>query len=390
MFTSKEVRNFESEFADYIGAKHVIFVNSCTTALLSCLLAIDIRAEMMVAVPDYTYIGSCMPVITIGAIPVIVDIDPLTQSICPKSLREAFSQYDIRAVIHPHLFGRSSLANEISSICKDNGAAYISDCAQLLGDRGQTEMLTEFGPTCFSFGESKILRIGEGGAVATNDDSFAERVRQARHEGETWLRVGASRHGELCITANDVISGLASTSLGLNFRPMAIAGAIGRAMLPEVPARLNRCKENADILSAEMKHMGCFDADRGGRRTWWTYPVLIKEGHFSRDVFLAALLAEGVPVGVHFPRLISSHPIVSSRFRSTAECRKGAKAFSDLHFVLPIYPTLQPYHMKLITKCIAKVISSSALYGGRIEQKAQSYLNRVEVKDLCDGLFLFV
>jgi len=113
-----------------------------------------------------------------------------------------------------HLFGAMGNAKAVHEICERNGAILIHDCAQFLGDQTATSSLCRQGPCCFSLGESKILRVGEGGVIATNDWEFAEKVRLIRHEGELWLRQGQSRVTGGNQPARILLDGLATFGLG--------------------------------------------------------------------------------------------------------------------------------------------------------------------------------
>ena len=391
MFTSDEVSLFESEFADFVGAKHAIMVNSCTTAIVASLVAVGVRAGDRVAVPAYTYIGSAMPILAIGAIPVPIDIDPENQSMDPEELAAVFNQFSIRAVIHVHLFGQSAYIEEIVALCRQNGAAYIADCAQLLGNRPVTALLAQQGTACFSFGDSKLLRIGEGGAIATNSDELAERLRRVRHEGEQWTRLGASRLAGLKPVPYDVINGLASVQLGLNFRPLAVAAAIGRAMLQELPSRLDVIRNNALMLSDMLEGCEWLECPAPTGRTGWTYPVRVVDHFLHRDVWLAALLAEKVPAGVHFPLLIPEHPAVNAALENRNVHFPGATRFAETHFVLPIYPGVESIHIRRMGDAIHRIGSHVQLLQSEEGHKhATDLLNGRGIEELCSGLFLFL
>ncbi|WP_255176118.1 DegT/DnrJ/EryC1/StrS family aminotransferase [Bordetella genomosp. 5] len=391
MFTSDEVSAFETEFAQFVGAKHTVLVNSCTTAILASLMASGIGPGDHVAVPGYTYIGTCMPVLALGAHPVLIDIDPTTQSMDPRSLAQAFEQYSIRAVVQAHLFGLCSGAAEIVELCGRHNAVYIADNAQLLGERGITSTLAEYGATCFSFGESKLLRLGEGGAIATNSDALAERLRLARHEGEQWTRLNSSRLVGTQPTTNDLIEHLSSVQAGLNFRPFSVAAAIGRVMLRELPERLQKLSANAAVFNGLLGGHSCLKLPAEGVRTWWTYPLCVDPKHIERNVALAALLAEGIPVGVHFPRLISEHPTVKERARIGPSGLMGATQFSKTHLVLPIYPSLDTKDIETMCAAVSKVlVNGNDLKSELARARAEHLLKTRPISELCDGLFIFL
>jgi perosamine synthetase len=388
MFTSGEVAAFERELAAAVGAEHAILLNSCTTAIHACLLALGVGPKDRVAVPAYTYVGTCLPAAAVGAELVFVDIDPRTQSLAAADLERALDAGPVRAVIQAHLFGAAYGAGAVTRLCRERGIFYIADCAQFIGDREATAGLLVDGPCCFSFGESKTLRIGEGGAVATNSAELADRVRQARHEGEIWLRQGTSRLGGEPPAPRDVLQGLASVRIGLNYRPPALMAALARVQLRELPAALARTEANAQRLLAALAGLPGLTLP-APRNLWWTFPVLV-ESPFERDVLLAALLAEGIPAGVHFPRLMNEHPTLCQAASNGGSAFPGAELFACGHLVLPVFPALGPEHMDCIAAGVRKVLAADADGRAAMAQPAADLLENARVAELCSGLFIYL
>lgn len=390
MFTSEHIEKFENEFADYIGARHAILVNSCTTALMASLASIGVGNGCKVVVPAYTYIGTALPARMLGAKIEWVDIGQNTHGISPDSLREKLSEMKIDAILYPLLFGASDNFQEIIEISKSHSVPIVFDCAQFLGQQKVTKTMTEAGICCFSFGESKILRIGEGGAIATNSDELAERVRLFRHEGEAWLGERQSRVSLDVITPEDVLRNLASKSVGTNLRPSAMAAAIGRTQLSDIDAFLAATHHNAKVLRTELKNIASLNLPHDNNRIWWTFPILINDSEIDRDTLLAALLAEGIPVGVHFPRLLPDHPIFKSDEKTVELNFVNAKKFSEKHFVLPIYPRCNDRHMREIANCVRVVIESAEIRTKQAKENALTFLEKHTMTELSAGLYMFM
>jgi dTDP-4-amino-4,6-dideoxygalactose transaminase len=289
-------------------------------------------------------------------------------------------------VIQAHLFGRDG-GMEVAKLCRDRGVLYIADCAQLVREEVLAD-LCRCGPCCFSFGESKTIRIGEGGAVATNSSEFAERVRLVRHEGETWLRHGTSRLVGEPPSPRDVLEGLASVRVGLNYRPSALLAALARIQLQELPITLARTRDNAERLLK-----GLFGLPKltlpAKRSSWWTFPILV-EHPLERDVFLAALLAEGIPVGVHFPRLMSDHPVLRQVSQKSGQVFPNAELFARQHLVLPIFTGLGPVHMDRIADGVRKVLKASEKDLTAMREPAELFLSNRRIEELSSGLFFYL
>lgn len=389
MFTSPDVQEFEERLSEAVGATETTFVNSGTSAIHAALLSLDLPPRPRVGVPAYTYVGTCTPVSAIGGEPVFLDVEGTTLSLDPDALdREVRASGALDAVVMAHLFGAAGRAADVARLCSEHGTALVHDCAQLFGNRRATSALAFTGPCCFSFGESKILRLGEGGAVATNSPALAQRVRMARHQGEAWLGDNASRSSDQDRSAFDALARLCSIRVGLNFRPPAITASVGLARLRRMPDELEARSRNATLLLAALEGSAYLRPLNTTPDVWWTLPVLVADG-LDRNVILAALLAEGVPAGVHFPRLIPEHPLYSG----TGQQRDhfpNAEAFSRRHLVLPIYPALGVSDIEAIVSALQKVGEHLSMLGAAGAGVADRFLRGAVLEELCQGIFYFL
>lgn len=390
MFTSPEIELFEREFAEFVGARHAVLVNSCTTAILASLYALGLGSGDIVAVPAFTYVGSAMPLAEIAAKACWLDVDPLTGNATPGELRNRARETDLRGTVLPFLFGFGGQAKELAATCQELRTAAVFDCAQFLGDREVTACLADAGPCCFSFGDSKILRIGEGGAVATNSDTVAERVRRFRHEGESWLREDVSRVSLSEVTPDHVLHGLASTQRGLNLRPLALAAVLGRVQLEALPQVLDVTARHARVYDDALADLEPVSTP-ASRSVWWTYPCVLGDD-LNRETVLAALLAEGIPCGVHFPRLLPEHPALEGLGvpETSVETLIGAARFARNHIVLPIYPSLDDRTMKVLSAAVRDVLTDDRLVSPAADEAAADLLRRAHMRSLSSGLYMFL
>ena len=394
MFTSPEIELFEEEFAELVGAKYSIFVNSCTNAILSSLYALDLPIKPNIIAPAYTYIGTCMPLAFIDAMPIFVDIDPISQSVNTESFEKAVAKHHVDAAILPKLFGKAiDFDEKIINICKKKNISIIYDCAQFLGSNDFTKKYIEAGACCFSFGESKLLRIGEGGAICTNSDKFAERVRTFRHEGEKWIFQNTSRVSGWRPKLRDAVYGLSSVQKGLNCRPLAIAASIGRQKIAEFQNDISKFKTNAGILRAHLSGIDQLSLPSDEVQTWWSFPILINSPYINRDVLLASLIAEGIPAGVHFPKLIPENTIFTSVCKTwdsgLNELFPEASKFSANHIVLPIYPALEKDHIIDIADCLKTLLSNPILNSEEAYLASSKIFDTTTISELCSGLYMF-
>ena len=179
-----EVEALEHEIATYTGCKYGIGMSSGTDALLVALMAIDIRPGDEVITTPYTFFATAGSIARLGAVPVFVDIDPLTFNINPNAIASKITPRT-RAIVPVHLYGQMADMDPIMEIAQRHGLVVIEDAAQAIGSEYKGRRAGSIGHMgCFSFFPSKNLGgFGDGGMVTTNDAALAERIRLLRGHG---------------------------------------------------------------------------------------------------------------------------------------------------------------------------------------------------------------
>tara|TARA_R110002111_G_scaffold164386_3_gene230589 strand:- start:49571 stop:50695 length:1125 start_codon:yes stop_codon:yes gene_type:complete len=186
-----EVEAFEHEVASYLGAKHVISVNSGTDALIISLRSIGIGPGDEVITTPFTFVATAEAICTVGATPIFADINPVTFNIDPKLITPAITPRT-KAILPVHLFGLACEMDEICGIAQKNSLAIIEDTAQSFGGRYKGRSLGTIGDVgAFSLFPTKNLgAFGDGGLIATNQDDIADLARKIRsHGGKDKYRV---------------------------------------------------------------------------------------------------------------------------------------------------------------------------------------------------------
>ena len=180
----QEVSAFESEFAKYLGAKHCIGVANGLDALILAIEALDLPKGSDVLVASNTYIATILAIIRAGHQPVLVEPELETFNIDPAMLAGSMTS-NTRAICVTHLFGKSCRMDAICVFAQEHGLKIVEDCAQSHGAKLAGQMTGTFGDAgCFSFYPTKNLgAIGDAGAVVTNDDALADRLRHTRNYG---------------------------------------------------------------------------------------------------------------------------------------------------------------------------------------------------------------
>jgi dTDP-4-amino-4,6-dideoxygalactose transaminase len=209
----------EQAFAELLGVKHVLAVNSCTSALICAIRALGIGSGDEVIVPAYTFFASAAVIGASNAIPVIADVDD-TLTLDPKDVEKKITPRT-RAMIVVHMRGKPAQMDELMAIAARHKVAVIEDVAQAVGGSYKGRMLGSIGTMgCFSFDYYKILNSGEGGFVVTNDEWLYTRAQSWHDAAACWRPnryATERREGELFC--------------GENYRMSELQGAVALAQI---------------------------------------------------------------------------------------------------------------------------------------------------------------
>ncbi|UCG03186.1 MAG: aminotransferase class I/II-fold pyridoxal phosphate-dependent enzyme [Candidatus Heimdallarchaeota archaeon] len=228
-----EIEEFETAFANYMGAKYAIAVSSGTAALHVSLAAAGIGAGDEVLIPPYTFVATATAVLHQNAIPVFVDIDPNTFCMDPTDLKNKVTD-QTKAIIPVHLFGYPMDLTSLLEFAEKHNLVLIEDACQAHGAEYDGKKIGTFGKAgCFSLFESKNMMTGEGGIIVTDDPEFAEQCRLVRHHGEpSWYTY---------------------ERLGYNYRMTTIQAAIGLEQLKKLDQMNDGRIKNSLYLNSLLK-----------------------------------------------------------------------------------------------------------------------------------------
>ena len=281
-----EVKAFETELAAFCGARHVVSCASGTDALVLALRAMGIGPGDAVICPSFTFCASAEVAVLVGATPVFVDVDAATFNIDAKGIAGAVATakeagLKPKAIIPVDLFGLSADHSAIAAAAKAEGLMILDDAAQGFGAIYDNRRLGTFGhATATSFFPAKPLGCyGDGGAVMTDDDGFAETLRSLRMHGQ-----GSDRYDNVRI-------GVASR---LDTIQAAILSEKLKIFQDEIDARNQAARRYSEALK-DIVTVPCVPA--GSISVWAQYTIRVP----GRDALGAALKAEGVPTAIYYP-----------------------------------------------------------------------------------------
>ena len=334
--TGPKTKRFEAEFAEYVGARHAVALNSCTAGLHLSLLAIGIGAGDEVITTPMTFAATVNVILHVGARPVLVDVDHESGTIDPALVAEAVTSRT-RAIIPVHLAGRSADMDALGSIAERHGLTMIEDAAHAIESTWRGRKIGAISPlTCFSFYVTKNLVTGEGGMVTTDDDRLANDLRIRSLHGlsrDAWKRYSTPgfQHYDVVLP-------------GWKYNMTDMQAALGLHQLARVEEALvkrERLWRRYDAGLATIPGVSIPTPFTDGVHARHLYTILVDpdEAGIDRDALMEALRDRKIGTGVHF-RALHEH----SYYRETLGYRRGdfpqAERISDRTISLPLSSAL--------------------------------------------------
>jgi perosamine synthetase len=338
--TGHQVRTFEARFAETVGSRHAIALNSATAALHLAIEAFGVGPEHEVIVPTWTFAASAEVVAYRGARPVLVDIDPVTLNATPEAIRAAVTPRT-RAVVVVHFGGRPMEIERLVDALDGTGVAIVEDTAHAFPSRvgGPSGRLAgTFGNAgAYSFYATKTITTGEGGMLVTDDDAIAARARlMSLHgiSGNAWNRYSAA--GSWYYEIQDV---------GFKYNLTDLAAALGLVQFSRAEELLDErrrlargyLERIAASAAAGLVEVPADEAD--GSHAWHLFVVRVHLDRLriDRAQVIDALKALGIGTSVHFiPHHL--HPYYRNRWGYQPADLPLAAAEYERVISLPIWP----------------------------------------------------
>jgi dTDP-4-amino-4,6-dideoxygalactose transaminase len=282
-----KVKALEDQYAKLLGAKHVLALNSCTSALISGLVALGVGPGDEVIVPSYSFFATCAAVVAARAIPVVAEVDgSLTMD--PADFERKITPRT-RAVIPVHMRGMPAKIDKIVGIAAKRNVKVVEDVAQANGGTYQGKPLGSFGDIgCFSLQFHKIITSGEGGILATNSDLLYTRAQAYHDVAACWRKdrfAPPEFEGEIFF--------------GVNFRMSELTGAVALAQFRKLDMILSRMRRNKKIIKDGIKGLKGIEfrevTDEAGDTAICIVFYLPKADQV--EGFVRALHAEGIAAG---------------------------------------------------------------------------------------------
>ena len=279
-----KVAKLEKEYASYLGVKHCLAVNSCTSALITGLVAVGVEPGDEVIVPAYTFFASVAAVVAAKGIPIVAEVDK-SLTMDPEDFKAKITKRT-KAVVIVHMRGMPVKMDEIMEIARENNLKVVEDVAQANGGSYKGKKLGSFGDVgCFSLQYHKIITSGEGGIVATDDDLLYTRA-QAYHDVAACWRKDRFAPPEF---SGEIF-------FGVNFRMSELTGAVALAQFRKLDTIVGRMKSNKARIMDKIKDIPGLGFQEINDEEGDTAVCLIMmlEDPGKVEEFVEALNAEGI------------------------------------------------------------------------------------------------
>ncbi len=340
-----QLEKFESDFCKYSNSKYAIAVSNCTAALHLSLMALGIKKNDEVIIPDLTFVADANAILACNAKPVITDINKENFFLSISNIKKNITK-KTKAIIPVHIYGQVCNIEEILDVAKDNNLKVIEDCAHAVGTFHKSKHVGTLGSTgCFSFYPTKNITTAEGGMVITNSKQIAEKVRQLRSHGMT--KSLKNRYSSEYPWIFDIIEP------GYNYRLDEIRAALGITQLKRIK-KINELRKKASShYHKNLQNIpGIILPDMVNDRThsYHLYTIRVTNPYkLSRNQLFKKLKNNGIRTTVYWMPI---HKYTAyQKFAKKSNVVNTTKIYDEI-LALPLFPNISKIHQDSVIKVI--------------------------------------
>jgi len=340
-----QLEKFESDFCKYSNSKYAIAVSNCTAALHLSLMALGIKKNDEVIIPDLTFVADANAILACNAKPVITDINKENFFLSISNIKKNITK-KTKAIIPVHIYGQVCNIDEILDVAKDNNLKVIEDCAHAVGTFHKSKHVGTLGSTgCFSFYPTKNITTAEGGMVITNSKQIAEKVRQLRSHGMT--KSLQNRYSSKYPWIFDILQP------GYNYRLDEIRAALGITQLKRIKKINDLRKKASTYYHKNLQNIpGIILPDMVNNRThsYHLYTIRVTNPYkLSRNQLFKKLKNNGIRTTVYWMPI---HKYTAyQKFAKKSNVINTTKIYDEI-LALPLFPNISKIHQDSVIKVI--------------------------------------
>jgi dTDP-4-amino-4,6-dideoxygalactose transaminase len=351
--TGKKTTLFENNFKEYKNSKYALALNSCTAALHTSLLLLNLKKGEEVITSAMTFSSTINSIIVSGAKPVLADVELGTQNIDPIEIEKKITK-KTKAILIVHFAGRPCDMDKIMIIVKKYNLHLIEDCAHSIESKYKGKHLGTFGTFgCFSFYATKNLSIGEGGMLITSNKRLYEKARILSLHGMD--KAAWNRYGKQGYRHYDV------SQIGYKYNLMDLLSVIGIIQLKKINKHLKVRKQIFNMYLKNFQKQSFMMPDKWDpkmiQHSYHLFNIFLdkKRDGVSRDEAILKLHKKKIGVGVHY-RAIPEHSIYRKLFNWKINDFPNAKKIGRETISLPLSPSLKEQEIKIVINAIKKIV----------------------------------
>ncbi len=359
-WTGTESREFEREYAEYLDVKHAIALHNGTAALELALYAFGIGAGDEVITTPRTFIASASAAVMRGAVPIMADVDPVSQNITAQTIAKVITPRS-RAIIAVHLAGYPCDMDAIMELAAKHNLIVIEDCAQAHGAFYKGKPVGSIGHAgAFSFCQDKIMSTGgEGGLLALNDPEVWAKAWAYKDHGKSFDAVYNRQHAPGFRWLHE--------SFGTNWRMLEVQAAIGRIQLRKLPNWIEQRRANAAILTEAFSSMPALRVTRVPDdifHSYYKYYVFVKQKQlkagWTRDRIMNEITALGVPCFSGSCSEIYLEKAFANAGLAPIERLPVAKVLGETSLMFLVHPTLLSTDIRAVADAVITVMDRAS------------------------------
>lgn len=338
------IKRFEEGFAARVGRRHGIAVSNGSVALDAAIVALDLKSGDEVILPTFTIISCAAAIVRAGAVPVLVDSDPLTWNMDVEQVERRITART-KAIMVVHIYGLPVDMAPLEVIAAKHGLVIIEDAAEAHGQTYRQRPCGSFGElSTFSFYPNKLVTTGEGGMIVTDSDKLAERCRLLRN-----LYFAPPRR-------------FVHEEIGWNFRLTNLQAAVGVAQLERLDEFVARKRAmgrrySAALSGADAQLQLPVTSVLGEENLFWVYGVVLRESvNFDADEAIRRLASRGVGTRPFFWPM-HEQPVLRNRGLFLGESYPVAERIARRGFYLPSGLALTNEQIDAVTAALLEIIA---------------------------------
>ena len=341
-----KVVEFEEAFTRYIGRRRAVAVNSGTSGLFLCMLALGIGPGDEVITTPFTFISSATSIMMAGARPVFVDIDPVSLNIDAAKIESKITG-KTKAILPVEIFGNPADIDKVCEIAQKHNLVVIEDSCEALGSALNGKKVGTFGTmSIFAFYPNKQITTGEGGMILTDDDGLADMCVSLRNQGR----------------AKDS-SWLSHERLGYNFRLSDINCALGIVQLSRIEQIKTKRRQVAKWYQEMLDGDGRLIVPAGPDNcdvSWFVFVLRLADSFTleQRDMILEEMSNQNIQVGNYFPP-VHLQPFISARFGYKQGDFPVTESVCESTIALPFYNNLTKDKVAVVCKQLKEILDKN-------------------------------